>query len=365
MTDPRFSPENYQQQLLDKTQHIKTLFAACNIPAPEVFSSPATGFRMRAEFKIWHEGDESYYAMYRQGEYKTPYRITEFPQAHDNIRRLMPLLLDEINSNELLRRKLFQVEFLTTLKGETLITLIYHKKLDDTWQAEAEALRARLGVFMIGRSRKQKLVLGQDFVTETLEVNGRPYHYQQIESSFTQPNARVCEKMLGWAVQHTTPCTGDLVELYCGNGNFTIPLAANFNRVMATELAKSSVHSARYNMALNKVDNIDIARMSSEEFSAALDKQRSFRRLKDIDLDSFNFSTIFVDPPRAGLDPHTTAITQGYQTIIYISCNPETLHRDLQTITHTHDVAAFALFDQFPFTHHIECGAILKKRSQA
>ncbi|WP_041523282.1 tRNA (uridine(54)-C5)-methyltransferase TrmA [Gilvimarinus agarilyticus] len=362
MTDQRFSPENYQQQLLEKTQHINNLFADCDVPTPEVFSSPATGFRMRAEFKIWHEGEESYYAMYRQGEYKTPYRIDTFPQAHENISRLMPLLLEEINASELLRRKLFQVEFLTTLSGETLITLIYHKKLDDIWQAEAETLRAKLGVYMIGRSRKQKLVLGQDFVTETLKVGERTYHYQQIESSFTQPNARVCEKMLSWAVQHTKACSGDLVELYCGNGNFTLPLAANFERVMATELAKSSVHSARYNMALNEVNNIDIARMSSEEFSAALDKVRSFRRLKDIDLDSFNFTTIFVDPPRAGLDPHTTAIAQAYETIVYISCNPETLHRDLQEITKTHSVAEFAVFDQFPFTHHIECGAILKRR---
>ncbi|WP_049721692.1 tRNA (uridine(54)-C5)-methyltransferase TrmA [Gilvimarinus polysaccharolyticus] len=362
MTEQRFTLDAYQDQLQEKTQRIKTLFADSNIPEPEVYGSTPTGFRMRAEFKVWHEGDESFYAMYRPGEYKTPYRIDNFPQAHETISQLMPVLLSEINACELIRRKLFQVEFLTTLSGEALITLIYHKKLDDSWQAKAEALRERLGVSLIGRSRKQKLVLGQDFVTETLQVNERQYRYQQIESSFTQPNARVCEKMLGWAVNHTRDCGGDLVELYCGNGNFTLPLANNFNRVLATELAKSSVNSARYNMQLNGIDNIDIARMSSEDFSQAMDKVRKFRRLKDIDLDSFNFSTIFVDPPRAGLDPHTTAITQRYDTIVYVSCNPETLHRDLQEVTKTHQVSAFALFDQFPFTHHIECGAILKRR---
>jgi tRNA (uracil-5-)-methyltransferase len=362
MIEQRFTPDAYRQQLQEKTQRIDTLFADSEIPTPEVYTSSPTGFRMRAEFKIWHEGDESFYAMYRQGEYKTPYRIDDFPQGHESINRLMPALLTEINACETIRRKLFQVEFLTTLSGEALVTLIYHKKLDDVWQDKAEIIRERLGVSMIGRSRKQKRVLGQDFVTESLQVDGREYRYQQIESSFTQPNAQVCEKMLAWAVANTRQCGGDLVELYCGNGNFTLPLAANFERVMATELAKSSVHSARYNMQLNGVNNIDIARMSSEEFSQALDKVREFRRLKDIDLDSFNFTTIFVDPPRAGLDPHTTAITQRYDTIVYVSCNPETLHRDLKVIAATHQVEAFALFDQFPFTHHIECGAILKRR---
>jgi tRNA (uracil-5-)-methyltransferase len=362
MTDNSFSPSAYQSQLREKLERVNTLFSDRDIPPPEVFESPATGFRMRAEFKIWHEGDTSYYAMYRPGEYKTPYRVDHFAQGSATINALMPALLAEIQADELIRRKLFQVEFLTTLAGEALITLIYHKKLDDNWQQKAEALRQRLGVSLIGRSRKQKVVLGQDYVTEALQVAGRTYHYQQIESSFTQPNALVCEKMLNWAVKKTRSCEGDLIELYCGNGNFTLPLAQNFSRVMATELAKSSVNSARHNMALNGVENITIARMSSEEFSAALDKERDFRRLKDVDLDSYRFTSIFVDPPRAGLDPHTTAIAQRYDTIVYISCNPDTLHRDLGIMGETHRVSAFALFDQFPFTHHIECGAILQRR---
>src|SRR5690606_13175902 len=143
---------------------------------------------------------------------------------------------------------------------------------DDNWLHNAQGLIDKLGVHLIGRSRKQKRVLGQDFVTERLTVSQRSYDYQQIESSFTQPNAEVCQKMLQWAVDKTANNGGDLLELYCGNGNFTLPLARNFNRVLATELAKSSVNSARYNMALNQVENIDIVRMSSEEFSEALDK---------------------------------------------------------------------------------------------
>ena len=101
--------------------------------------------------------------------------------------------------------------------------------------------------------------------------------------------------------------------------------------------------------------------MSSEEFVEARNKVRQFTRLKDIDLDSYNFSTIFLDPPRAGLDSTTTQLAQDFKQIIYISCNPETLHRDLQLLTTTHTVEHFALFDQFAYSNHIESAVILQK----
>jgi len=195
-----------------------------------------------------------------------------------------------------------------------------------------------------------------------MPVAGRTFYYQQIESGFTQPNGFVCKKMLNWAVENSKDWGGDLIELYCGNGNFTMPLAQNFNRVLATELAKPSVQSALFNMELNKIGNIAIARLSSEDFSQAMDKVRSFRRLEGIDLDSYKFTSIFVDPPRAGMDPHTTSITQRYDNIMYISCNPATLRENLRSITLTHDITRVALFDQFPYTHHLEVGMTLRKK---
>lgn len=355
-----FSQVKYDEQLSLKVAKLCEKFSCFNPPKPDVYASKPTGFRMRAEFKIWHDGAVSNYAMYRKGEYKKPYTIQSFPQGHTQINHLMPQLLQHIIKIEILRKKLFQIEFLTTLSGEMLVTLIYHKKLGDEWTIAAKDLKKTFNIHMLGRSRGQKIILDQDFVTETLSISGVLYHYQQIESSFTQPNARICTEMLNWAVTHSKNNGGDLVELYCGNGNFTLPLAKNFNQVLATELAKSSVRSANYNIALNHIDNIKVIRMSSEDFSLALDKVRPFRRLADINLDDYNFSTIFVDPPRSGMDPHTTEITQRFDHIIYISCNPNTLFENLKTMTKTHNITRFAIFDQFPFTEHIECGVTLR-----
>jgi len=146
------------------------------------------------------------------------------------------------------------------------------------------------------------------------------------------------------------------------DGNFTCVLAKNFNRVLATEISKISVRSAQYNFEANGIDNVTIVRMSSEEFTEALNGVRPFRRLKDIDLDSYNFSTIFVDPPRAGLDDATVALVKRFDNIIYVSCNPTTLKANLEAISDTHRIESFAVFDQFPYTHHLESGVFLTKK---
>jgi tRNA (uracil-5-)-methyltransferase len=276
--------------------------------------------------------------------------------------KLMSELMAEINANEILRTKLFQIDFLTTRSGEALISLIYHRKLDDEWLNLAQQAEKKLGIHLIGRSRGQKIVVSRDHVIEQMTVQGKVFHYQQIESGFTQPNGFVCEKMLNWAADKSKSWGGDLIELYCGNGNFTFPLSQNFTRVLATELAKPSVHSALFNIELNKINNIAIARLSSEDFSQAMDKTRAFRRLENIDLDGYNFTSIFVDPPRSGMDPHTTSLTQRYENIMYISCNPVTLLNNLKTITQTHEITNVALFDQFPYTHHLEVGVTLRKK---
>lgn len=357
-----YSDPAYASQLNEKEQQTRAQFAEFSPPELKVFPSPAQHYRMRAEFKIWHSDGRCDYAMFKPGTPKQTYIINDFPAASDTINALMPTLLAELNNNELLRRKLFQCEFLSTTTGDCLITLIYHKSLCDEWQTDAEKLAATLNCQVMGRARKQKRILTRNWVTEALDVCGRTFKYEHIEASFTQPNASICADMLSWTYQNTQNNGGDLLELYCGNGNFTLPLSQNFERVLATEIAKSSVDSAKRNMAHNDIHNIEFARLSSEEFTQALEGARAFRRLEHLDLNSYNFSTVLVDPPRAGLDDGTLALIQRFNCIVYISCNPDTLHDNLKSLSKTHTLSDFALFDQFPFTHHRECGVILQKK---
>ena len=181
-----------------------------------------------------------------------------------------------------LRHKLFQIDYLSTLSNKIIVSLLYHKKIDETWQQEASALRQTLiaqgfDVQLIGRAYKTKIMLDNDFVDEVLPVAGQQMIYRQVENSFTQPNAQVNIKMLEWALSVTENSTGDLLELYCGNGNFSLALARNFKRVLATEIAKPSVHAAQYNIAMNHIDNVKIIRMSAEDFTQAMNGVREFR----------------------------------------------------------------------------------------
>ncbi len=362
MASGRTYPDQYEQQLADKADLLVQQFAAFNPPSLEIFPSAPEHFRMRAEFRIWHDNERSFYAMHDPKNSKQIVEIHDFPIASKLINTHMQPLMDAICLQPILRHRLFQAEFLSTQSGELLVTLIYHKQLDDEWIAAAKTLKSQFPIDLIGRARKQKICLDRDFVNETVNVAGKQYHYQQVENSFTQPNVGVSEKMLSWALDATRDSPDDLLELYCGNANFTAVLAQNFNRVMATEIAKSSVNSAQLNLQKNQIDNVEIVRMSSEEFTQAMNHVRPFRRLRHIDLDSYQFSTIFVDPPRSGLDPDTEKLVQRFDNIVYISCNPDTLHTNLNTISQTHSIERFALFDQFPYSHHREAGVVLKKR---
>ncbi|WP_261844581.1 tRNA (uridine(54)-C5)-methyltransferase TrmA [Aliamphritea ceti] len=363
MALPNVDPSIYDAQLSEKQAQIVQQFAEFTLPDIEVFESERTAYRQRAEFRVWHEGDDLYYVMFTPGSKREHQQLTSCPMVSERIQAVMFELLDSIRSNELLRRRLFQVDFLSTLSGELVVSMLYHKALDESWLEEAAFLREKFNINLIGRSRKTKLVLGDDFAVEKMQVNDRELLYKQVENSFTQPNAGVCQHMLEWAVDITKDAGGDLVELYCGNGNFTLALAQNFRSVVATEIAKVSVRAAEYNIDVNKIDNVQVLRMSSEEFSQALQGVREFRRLKEknIDLNSFNFSTVLVDPPRSGLDDETVKQVTAYDNIVYVSCNPDTLVDNLRELTKTHRIERFAIFDQFPYTHHLECGVYLTR----
>ncbi|GIL59952.1 hypothetical protein Vafri_14608 [Volvox africanus] len=474
----------YKTQLQEKIKKLKELFCEFNPPELEVFESPPSHYRMRAEFTIDQRNGELQYIMFDNsplpspppssssptlmypsgpgganedaeggdaaastsaaattaaatrgvgvggGRPKGPRRVVveHFPVASRQLNELMEVVRRECGQSPELRNRLFQANFHTTLSGDAMVTLLYHRKLGPEWAAAAEHLRDALAAtpsaaaagrrpHVIGRSRKQKLELDAGFVLERLRVGGREYIQKQAEGAFSQPNAAVCQHMLSWAldVTRTKPgaqrrfggeggdgngsmplgaptaapaaaaaaaaalelggngggpdageaetTEGDMLELYCGNGNFTVPLAQNFRRVVATEVSKSSVEAARFNLEANSVTNVFLARMASEEFAETMRTRGSRRRLEGLGpWEELRLRTILVDPPRAGLDDFTVGLLKEFDRIVYISCNPETLHANLRAIADTHGIARFAAFDQFPYTHHLECGVYLVRR---
>lgn len=360
-------PEHYNELFRGKCDALQQRFSLLTAITAERFASPAKAFRFRAEFSLWEDDKGLRYAMHEPGKRGHKIPIEQFPAGSALMQQLMPVLLQHISTSTPLKQKLFEVEFLTSRSGQALVTLIYHKVLETDWQTAARQMRQSLQdafpqLHLIGRSRGQKLCLDQDCIEEIFTVQGRSYHYRQIEGSFTQPNAFINEAMLNWACTVTADAGGDLLELYCGNGNFTLPLSRQFRQVLATEVSKSSIAALDYNLHRNGMDNIALARLSGEETAQALRRTRPFRRLQHLDLDSYQFSTALVDPPRAGLDNNTLELLRSFDHICYISCNPDTLLANLEHLMTSHTIRQLAFFDQFPYTHHMECGVLLRKK---
>ncbi len=362
MPNTDYSNAAYVQQLNAKQARLKNLLCEFDAPEPQVFASAEQHYRLRAEFRLWREDGKRFYAMFAPGDNRTPIFVNDFPIASELINQLMPRLEAAWNASEALSNRLFQVEFLTTLSGEAMITLCYHRPLDEDWQTVAEQLAAELNASIIGRSRGKRHVIGRDYVVEKLEVAGRIFSYRQPEGAFTQPNGAVNTHMLNWAYAALGEQSNDLLELYCGNGNFTLPLSTRVRKVLATEISKSSVNAALANLADNQIKNIELVRLSAEELTQALNGVREFRRLAHIDLDSYAFGTVFVDPPRAGMDADTCELVRRFDRILYISCNPETLAENIRQLSDTHRITQTALFDQFPWTDHMESGVLLERR---
>ncbi|MEE1904543.1 MULTISPECIES: tRNA (uridine(54)-C5)-methyltransferase TrmA [unclassified Pseudomonas] len=357
-----FDPSSYTTQLDAKVARLRELLAPFGAPEPAVFDSPREHYRLRAEFRLWREDGQRHYAMFAPGEKHKAILIDDFPIASQRINALMPRLKAAWQASEELGNRLFQVEFLTTLAGDAMVTLCYHRPLDAAWETAARQLAEDLGVSIIGRSKGKRLVIGRDYAVEKLDVAGRVFSYRQPEGAFTQPNGAVNQKMLSWAFEAIGERDDDLLELYCGNGNFTLPLATRVRQVLATEISKTSVNAALSNLDENAVDNVRLVRLSAEELTQALNEVRPFRRLEGIDLKSYEFGTVFVDPPRAGMDPDTCELTRRFERILYISCNPETLAANIAQLQDTHRIERCALFDQFPYTHHMESGVLLVRR---
>ncbi len=350
----------YEEALKEKENSLKGLLNKFYKKDLNIFSSPKANHRARAEFKVWHKGSRAYYAMTNIDKNGVEI-LNECPKVSKSIESIWTPLLEEINSIDVLKHKLFSIEFLSS-KEEVLVTLIYHKRLDDSWSKAAKELQEKFNIFIIGRARKQKIVLSRDYIIQKLNIENIEYSYRYYEGGFTQPNQYINAKMITWAIEQIKDNGGDFLEAYCGLGNFTIPISRYFNKVLATEISSNSIKAAKENCILNNIENITFVRLNAEETAFALHGVREFRRLKGVDLNAYNFSTILVDPPRAGLDAESLNLTKEFENIVYISCNPKSLARDLEELTKTHKILNAAMFDQFPYTTHIESGVYLTRR---
>jgi len=317
---------------------------------PSIFLSPATGYRARCEFGFSNNS----YTMIKDGK-KIHMDVSEIP--HHSIQKIMPKLLKYINKSSILKSKLFQINFRSS-GSDVFATMIYHKELIDEWRTEAKVIQEKFkNLSIIGRSKNQKIINDKENLKIVCKYKNSSFEILQNDVVFFQPNFYLYSMMISF-IKDCLRDSKDLLELYCGCGGFTLPLASKFNKVFATENNRHAVKLLFESIELNDITNIETARLSDNETALALNNERVFRRLKNIDLTSYDFSHILVDPPRAGLSAETVNLCNQFKNIVYISCNPETFFRDLKIMKR--EVKSIGLFDQFSNTDHLEVIAVLK-----
>ena len=371
-------PPRYAAYLERKLAEAYRAFHEAALPLGEVqvWPSAPRHYRMRTEFEIVHREGTYDYAMFMPGTSRLI--ITNHPDLHArSIDELMDPLRQAVCAAPSLRERLFGVEFLANQGGEVVAALHYHKMLgEDLAQALRQARRqlqdAGLRVELCARARGQLLAAERSELTETYALPGGGVHLIQVIGTFSQPNAGVCTRMLefarGCAEQASAGARGDLLELYCGSGTFTVALAPCFRQVLATEVSRTAARTVRRNLQVNDIANATIIRLSAAEVSQALQRRRTFRRLEEqgINLPDWRFAAILLDPPRQGIgDEATLQLAARFEHIIYVSCSLPSLLADLQQLRGSHAIVRAGFFDQFPYTPHLESIIHLVRRDKA
>lgn len=204
-------------------------------------------------------------------------------------------------------------------------------------------------------TKNTNVILGEKNIT----LYGSGYIYDRLGEytfkisplSFYQINPLQTEKLYNLAVQCAN-LTGKetVIDLYCGIGTIGIFMAKQAKRVYGIEIVEQAIEDAKENCKINNINNA--------EYYVG-DTEKVFEKL--IEKEKVQADVIVVDPPRKGLDNTTieNIIKIKPTKVVYISCNPATLIRDLAKLENYYEIKEIQPVDMFPFTNHVECVCVL------
>lgn len=196
-------------------------------------------------------------------------------------------------------------------------------------------------------SRKNIIVYGDGTITDRLG----DYEFKISPNSFYQVNPVQTEKLYNLAIEGAKLKRDDILcDLYCGIGTIGIFASKYVKKVYGVEIVEEAIKDAKQNAEINNVDNIEFIQG---------DVEVAFNKMID---NGVKPSVVIVDPPRKGLDSKTVQnlCDLKLDRLVYISCNPATLMRDLQVLEDVYKIDSITPVDNFCYSSHIECVAVLE-----
>ncbi len=297
------------------------------------------GYRHRGQFKVSAAGAVGFY---REGSRE----VIPVEQC--------PVMAPEINVmlRKLARVDLKGVKELSVALGDTMAVLVKGVVADDTAQSILDSGLSGIA-FEDGNS------LGKDYIT--LDLNG--LKYSVTPWSFFQSHWSLNRVVVETVVRELAPLEDrKVLDLYAGAGNFSLPLSLQAREVVAVEENPPAVDDGRRNMTLNGVRNCTFMNVSVEKVLGSRKKQQAEKLFGES-----RYDIVVLDPPRTGLASECLRriVESGSERIVYISCNPATLARDVKKMRERYDIQSVRMVDFFPNTYHIEALVFLRKKGEA
>ena len=191
---------------------------------------------------------------------------------------------------------------------------------------------------------------GADSLVYTLEEYGIDFRFSPLD--FTQINFKINREMIARVIQLLQPAkTEHLLDLFCGMGNFTLPLAKHAAFVTGIEGMASLVEKARMNAVRNNIDNV------------AFQKSNLYAAVIKEEFVNGKFDKVLMDPPRSGAKEIIEQMNfDNVHRLVYVSCNPATLARDSGILVNQRGfkLVSAGVMDMFPHTTHVESIAVFE-----
>ncbi len=283
-------------------------------------------YRYRAQFKVSNRHEIGFFR-------ESSREVVTFEEC-PLLKRGINELLKKIKEQDL-GRNLSEIH---VALGDTPVVLLKGKECD------AAVFEKFIAIGVSGIAYGDTLSYGGAYAG--FDLNG--LRYTVSPGTFFQSHWDLNRKVVNFVLDSKAPWEGKRVlDLYAGAGNFSIPLAARASEVVAVEEDPRAAGDALRNLELNAIKNCRVVRSSAEKFKSQK-----------------KFDVVFLDPPRLGLSSEVVRkiLENPFDNIVYVSCNPATLARDIKKLSAKYELQSVGQIDFFPQTYHIETVSFLQLR---
>ncbi len=318
---------SYENQLKYKKEKVIDILKkyADEIVTPKIIKTTQYGYRNKITLQV-KKGKIGLYIE----KTNTLIPIKKCQLIQNNLNEILPLL-QELNLSKITKI------ILKTMKSKIMIQLVGSINKNEV----IEKLSNKVTSIWINND----LIYGTPYLEEELF----PYKFYISPSSFFQINHKGTIAIYEKVKEYLEKFNNQVLDLYCGTGTIGIYISKQCKEITGIEINKSSIEDAKKNIELNNIKNMHIL---EGDVGTHLDIKKTY-------------DTIIVDPPRSGLSNKVKDSLAKIKPpkIIYISCNPLTLARDIKALKEYYNLEKITLVDMFPNTYHVECVCLLSRKT--